>query len=230
MGFIAPAMPWIIKGGAALGGALFGKKAQKNAMARSPEEQLALQGAQQAATGLTQTGQSLLQSGQSSLGGATNYFQTLLRGSRPAMQQAVAAPTAAITDVYRGAERGLARSGVRGAARDVATSDLNRQQASQIAGLVTGMQPAAAQQLAGIGGSLIGQGAGLQQGAGGLWASLLGAGAQNRMYGRQEGAQAGGAVGNLIFDLIGGLGKRNTGISGNLPSRSTTPSWTSWLP
>lgn len=223
MGFIGPALPWILKGGAAIGGALLGKKAQSSAMKRSPEEQLALAGAQGAAQGLTQTGQSLLETGMGAQRPALNYFQTLLQGSRPAMLQAVAAPTAAITDVYRGAERGLERSGVTGAARDVASADLNRQRASQISGLITGVQPGAAQTLAGLGGQLVGQGAGLQQGAGGIYANLLRAGTENRIYGRQEGAEAGKGIGGLIFDILSGtIGKKGGG--GVLPGRTTVPS------
>jgi hypothetical protein len=46
MGFLAPAIPWIIKGGAALGGALLSKKREKAATQRSGEESTALTGAQ----------------------------------------------------------------------------------------------------------------------------------------------------------------------------------------
>lgn len=224
MGAIAPALPWIVKGAGVLGGLLASKKSQKSAMQRSPEEQAAIGGITGAAGNLNaagaqlgQTGSGLVRSGQQALQGPTNYYQTLLRGSRPAMAQAVAAPTAAITETYRGAERGLEKSGVRGAARDVASADLNRQRASQIAGLTTGVQAGAADALAGLGSQQLGLGVGALQAGGGLYGQagslyggLLRSGTENRQYGRQEGAQAGQQWGGLIFDLLNAIpGKKN---------------------
>lgn len=228
MGLLAAA-PIIGKVGGALLGGLFAKKSQQSAMKRSPEEQLALGGAQQAAQGLSTTGQDLIQGGRDAQRPAQNYFQTLLQGSRPAMMQAVAGPTAALTDVYRGAERGLERSGVQGAARDVASADLTRQKASQISSLITGVQPGAAQQLAGMGAQQVGQGIGAVGAGANAFGNLLGAGAQNRIYGRQEGAETGKNVGGLIFDLLSGT-MTPKGGGGVLPSRQTVPSWSNWLP
>src|SRR4051812_24640200 len=126
MGFLAPAVPWIIKGGASLGASLLGKKiagnAQTSAMKRSPEEQTDLTGATNAATSLGASGQNFLnagkqttQQGLDTLGGPTNYWQTLLGGNRAAMSQATAGSRGAISDIYSGASRNLERSGVRGA-------------------------------------------------------------------------------------------------------------------
>src|SRR5258706_7692123 len=109
MGFLAPAVPWIIKGGAMLGSSLLGKKvaqgAQNSAMKRSPEEQTALTGAQTAAGGLQTSGAGLVGSGQqavkSGLGTLeqpTNYWSRLLGGNRASMAQATAAPRGAISD------------------------------------------------------------------------------------------------------------------------------------
>jgi hypothetical protein len=229
MGMIAPALPWIAKAGAGIIGGLLGKKAQSSAMKRSPEETAAIGGINTAAGNLTgiggqlqQTGGDLTRQGAGLIKPAGNYYQTLLRGSRTAMQQAVAAPTAAITETYRGAERGLERSGIRGAARDVASADLNRDRASRIAGLTTGVQGAAAESLAGIGSQMTGQGisamnaAGNAYGnAGNLYGGLLRSGTDNRRYGREEGSQMGGAIGGFLFDLLknwkGGGGKSSTG-------------------
>lgn len=228
MGAIAPALPWIAKGAGLIGGMLFGKKQQASAMQRSPEEQQAIGGLTGAAGNLNaagaqlgQVGSSLTQSGQALQRPAGNYYQTLLRGSRGAMAQAVAAPTAAITETYRGAERGLERSGVRGAAADVAKADLNRDRASRLAGLTTGVQGAAAESLAGMGGQQVSQGVGAMSAgagaygqAGSLYGGLLRSGTENRLYGRQQGQEAGGAMGGLIFDLISQIGRRNGGVSG----------------
>lgn len=229
MGAIVPALPWIAKGAGALVGGLMSRKAQKDALKRGPEEQAALSGLTQAAGNLNaagaqlgQVGGGLTQSGQQLQQGPANYYQTLLRGSRGAMANAVAAPTAAITETYRGAERGLERSGVRGAAKDVATADLNRQRASQIAGLTTGVQAGAADRLAEMGGQQVSQGVGALSAGGGLYgqagnlySGMLGEGARNRMYARNEGAQAGQQWGGLVFDLINMIpGKKSPPIYG----------------
>ena len=124
------------------------------------------------------------------------------------MAQATAGPRAAITDIYRGAERGLERSNVRGAQRDVAKSELNRGRASQIAGLTTGVQPMAAQALAGLGGSQSELGGRMMGQGGNIFNSLLGQGTANRVYARGEGAQSGQNWGSLIFDMISGYGKK----------------------
>lgn len=215
MGFLAPALPWIVKGGAALAGVLGGRKAQSSAQKRSPEESAALGGAQSTAAGLTSTGQDLVGQGKPYIRQAGDYYSTLLRGNRAAQAQATAAPRAAISDTYAGAERGLERSGVRGAQKQVASGELARGRASQIAGLTTGVQPAAADALANLGTTVTGQGGSLMQGAGGIYSNLLGQGFQNRVYARGEGEKAGSSIGGFIFDILsGGLGKKAPGAAG----------------
>jgi len=219
MGFMA-ALPWIIKGGSALAGMIASKKAQSSAMKRGPEEQVGLTGEQQAAGQLRQQGGELVGEGRATLEQPTNYWSRLLGGNRAQMAQATAAPRGAITDIYRGAERGLERSGVRGAQRDVASAELNRQQAGQIAGLTTGVQPAAAGALTDIGAGQISQGAPMIGQAGGLYANLLGQGAQNRRYGREEGEKTGSAIGSMLFDVLSGkIGEKVAGGKGVLPSK-----------
>lgn len=213
MGFLAPAVPYLLKGGAALGGALFGKRAQSGAMQRSPEEQQALSGAQGAAAGLQRSGTNLLTAGQGLQGQAGNYYSTLLRGGRAAMANATAGPRAAITDVYRGAESNLERSGVRGAQRDVATAELGRERASRISSLVTGVQPGAASALAEMGGQQMGLGGQLSQAGGSIYGNLLGQGFQNRVYGRGEGEKMGTAMGGFLFDILNStIGKKKSSI------------------
>lgn len=220
MGFLMPALPWIVKGGAALGAALIGKKAQGSAQKRSPEEQAALAGTQRAGQGLQSTGTGLVAAGQPQLAQAGNYYSTLLRGNRAAMSQAVAGPTAQITDVYRGAERGVERAGLQGAVRDVARGELNRQRASQLSSLVTGVQPYAAEQLGSLGAGQVSAGLGAQSNAGSIFGNLLGAGYQNRVYAREEGGKAGGAVGGFLFDILSGtlgqMGKKGPPLPAHL--------------
>ena len=222
MGFLAPAIPAIIKGGAAIGGALLGRKAQSSAQKRSAEEQVDVSGAQNAGTGLMQAGAQQVAAGQPAQAKASTYYQTLLRGNRAQQSQAVAAPMAAVTDIYRGAERNLERSNIRGAARDVASAELGRQRASQMASLVTGVQPAAAAALENIGTTQVNQGmAGVESG-GQLFSQLLPYGQQNRVYARGEGEKAGKAIGGFIFDILGGSFKKGGGGGGLLPSRPTS--------
>lgn len=230
MGFIAPAIPWIAKGAALLGGHLAAKKAQSSAMKRTPEEQVALGGAQQAGGELAQTGTALTQSGVEATTPAQNYYSTLLHGNRALQSQATAAARGGITDTYTGAERGLEKSGVQGAARDVAAGELQRQKAGQIAGLVTGVQPGAAAALGQMGAEQTSQGGQRTSSAGSLYANLLPQGMQNRMYGRQEGEKAGSSIGGFLFDVLSsGLGGKKGGVGGLLPSRQTTPN-TGFLP
>lgn len=208
MGFIAPALPWIAKGGSMLLGALGGKKAQSSAQQRSPEEQQALQGEQGAASDLSQLGGGLVSQGAPLTRQSSNYFSTLLRGSRSAQAMATAAPRAAIGETYAGAERGLDRSGVRGAVRDTQAGELARERASRISSLVTGVQPAAAEQLGAMGSDMTRTGGAAIGDAGRLNADMLTRGFENRKYAREEGATAGKSIGSLAFDILNGtLGK-----------------------
>jgi len=216
MGFLAPAIPWAIKGGAALGSALIGKKAQSSAMKRSPEEAVDVAGAQGAGRGLAQTGGQQIAQGQPQQQQAGQYYSTLLRGNRAQMSQAVAAPAAALTDVYRGASRGLEQSGVRGAARDVAQGELTRSKASQIGSLVTGVQPAAAAALADLGTTQVNQGLGATAQSGNIFSNLLGQGFQNRTYARGEGEKTGTSMGGFLFDIMSGTLGSKFGKKGSI--------------
>lgn len=223
MGFLAPAIPWAIKGASIAGGIFAGKKAQQSAMKRSPEEQAALSGAQNAAGTLATQGTNLLNQGTPLMNQAGNYWSTLLNGNRAQMAQATAAPKASITDTYRGAATGLERSGVRGAQRDLATSELARDQASKIAGLTTGIQPMAAQQVQGIGSDFLHAGQGLTQTGGQIWSNLLGQGTANRVYGRSEGQNFGSSMGGLLFDILNGSFGKMGGGGGKVPVSTVKP-------
>jgi hypothetical protein len=193
--------PLIAQGGGVVGGMLAGQQATKMAQKRSPEELAALGGAQGAAGQMGQLGGSLARQGQNYLADPAAYYQTLLGGNRAAMAQAVAGPTAQLTGVYRGAERNLNQQGIRGAARDLAATDLNRDRASKIAGLTTGVQPYAAEQLASLGNNALGQGTAMLGNAGNVYGNLLTQGAANRTYARKEGGETGAAIGGLARDV-----------------------------
>lgn len=247
-------VPLAISAGMAIYGHYANKKKAKEAAQRSAEEQTALSGAQGIAGNMSAQGQELVRQGQANQSPAANFYRTLLQGSRGSMNQAVAAPTAAISDVYSGAERNLEHSGVRGAAREVASADLGRQRAGQISGLITGVQPAAAQGLAQIGGQQTSQGVSAQGAAGNLYGNLLGEGFRNRVYANDQANQAGQSTGALIAGVAGEAGKIDWGkvfggggggafaqgagpgmVPGNgintmSDPRQTTPNWTTWMP
>jgi hypothetical protein len=225
---MGPVVPFIPTIAGAIGGIIGGKKETSAAMKRSPEEQQALTGAQGAAGSLGTQGSSLfksgtgmVQQGQSTLSQPTNYYSKLLSGNRASQSQAVAAPRGAISDTYRGASRSLEQSGVRGASRDQAQSDLSRQRAGQISSLITGVQPAAAGALTSIGENQTSQGAGMAStgvgataSSGNVFANLLNQGNANRQYGRKEGQNFGSGFGGLIFDMLNKTGKGGQGVTG----------------
>lgn len=76
-----------------------------------------------------------------------NYWSALLGGDRAKMQSATAPQRQAIADTYRGGRRSLDRSNVRGPQRQKAEAEMARQETGQLAGLVQGVQPMAAQEL-----------------------------------------------------------------------------------
>jgi hypothetical protein len=252
-GFWGSYGPLIAQGAGMVGGALAGKKATSMAMQRSPEELAALEGATATARETLGAGREAMGAGRDLLGqgraltgegrgmlqGPANYYQTLLSGNRAAMSGAVAPAVAQLTGTYRGATRALQHSGVRGAARDQQAGELNRQRASQIAGLTTGVQGGAATALAGLGGQALGAGAGLtnagsglystggsmQQGAGNIYGNLLNSGAANREYGRKEGGQTAAAIGGLARDIgeVTWGKKGGTTTAGGIKAPALTP-------
>jgi len=222
---MGPVVPFIPAIGGAIAGVFGGKKATAAAQKRSPEEATALTGGQAAGSalagqgaGLFGTGTGMVRQGEQTLAQPTSYYQKLLGGNRALASQAVSAPRAAISDVYRGAGRSLEQSGVRGAQRDVAKGELSRQRAGQISSLITGVQPGAADALTGIGQTQVGQGAGMAAtgvgatgASGSLFSNLLGQGTENRKYARGEGEKFGAGFGGLIFDLLGAATKKKAG-------------------
>ena len=235
---MGPVMPFIPAIGSAIGGIFGGKKATASAQKRSPEEATALTGGQAAGaasagqgTSLFGTGTGMVRQGEQTLAQPTGYYSRLLSGNRALATQAVSAPRAQISDVYRGAERNLEQSGVRGASRDVAKGEIARQRAGQISSLITGVQPGAAQALTGIGQTAVGQGAGIASTgvsatgqAGNIFANLLGQGTENRKYARGEGEKFGSGFGGLIFDLLSGVKKKGAG--GGSSGGLGPPAWT----
>jgi len=218
-------------GGAVVGG-IMSNKAQKSAEKRSPEEQLALSGAQGAAGTLGQGGRSLFKESRPYISQPASYYQTLLHGNRAAMTQAVAPAMAQVTGAYRGAQRNLNQQGVRGAARDVASGDLARDQASKIAALTTGVQPAAAGALAGLGTDLLQQVNPMLSNSGNIYGNLLTGGLANRTQAAKRGQEAGAAWGGLVRDIGEAIpaGKKKAGSAKTPPAGTTQTTRTPGAP
>lgn len=195
---MAAAIPWI---GLAVSAAGTAASAYSSSKANS-----AMQAAQKGVQGIADTQLGMTKqafgSGLPMLNQAGSYWSTLLGGNRTAMSAATAGPRAAITDQYRGAELGLKRAGVTGGVRDQSLAELSRDRAAKVAGLTTGVQPAAAQGLSGIGANLLGVSQGFGSNAGGLYGSLMQNTTQNAMYQSGQAASAGSSFGSLLFDLL----------------------------
>lgn len=206
------AVPWIIKGGIALGSAFLGKKRTSSAMQRSPEEMRALNGAYSALEGSNSDGDAASKMGLPMLAQAGDYYSRLLNGDRGQMSAATAAPRAEITDIYRGAASNLERSPIRGGERTLAMSTLNREKASKLAQLTTGVQPNAAAGLAQVGSTGAGLGAYGKAASAGAYANLLRQGADNRSQAEDKGSAFAKNMGGILTDMFmgGGGGKAPT--------------------
>ncbi len=195
-------------------GAISAYSAIKNSRAAGRQSKM-MEGAQQQQMGALQenqrTGRGLLTQGMPATQNALNYYGTLLRGNRAAMQQATAGSAAQLTDVYRGAERGLERQGVRGGERATALAELNRDRANSIAQLTTGQQGNAADAIARLGTTMTGQGIDAMSGAATGYGNLAGqAGGQATAYNQQAGQDWAG-VGKSVGEGIGVWKNRKPG-------------------
>ncbi len=211
-----PAVPFIPAIGSMVMG---GISAARNARRAGRADQLQQQGlkasygiaGQQQQLGTDLTGQAM-----PGLRQASNYYSTLLNGNRAQMRLATAAPTAAITSQYRGAERGLERMGVRGGERATAMAELNRDRVAAIAGQTTGVQPMAAGALGDLSTSTMRSGlaalneggATYQQGAGQF-------GDRHRYFSENQRDDMTG-VGRGLADLIA-VWQRTRGTGGTTP-------------
>jgi hypothetical protein len=194
-------IPLIAQGVGMWAGGKAAKKAQAAAAQRSPEEIAAIQGGMGVGDQASKAASEAIGASKPYMKQAGNYYSTLLRGNRAQMSQAVSPYAAQIGQNFAGANRGLEQMGVRGAARDVARADLNRQRAQQISGLTTGMQPAAAEALGRLGISGMQTAAPLYGTAGNVYSNVLAQGLPNRKFAAEEGGKAGAAIGGLVRDI-----------------------------
>lgn len=202
--------PLIAQAGGLAAGIFAGKAATASAQARSPEEQAALAGEQGSAGNLSKTGTSLIDESRPYISQPAGYYQKLLTGDRAAMAEATAAPRAQLREQGAGSQANLERSGIRGAARDVIGANINRDTASKVSALTTGVQPGAASALGSLGTDVLKTGAPMVGQAGNIYSNLLAQGNANRQYARTEGGKTGDAIGKLAA------------MAGTVPWGSTT--------
>lgn len=221
MAWLAVAAPYIAQGAGALWGYLSSRNKAKKAEA---ERQRALGGAQGVSDLLTSQGTQLSRYAMPGVNQSLSYYQTLLGGNRARMAQATAGPRAAITDTYRGAERNLEHSGIQGASRDLASAELNRDRASRIAALTTGVQPAAAAAVGDLSTNILAQGGQRLGAAGQLWSGLLSHGTDWASAANAQQAAAGSQLGSVIFDAAGAYA-RSRGAGGGGYAGMGTPGY-----
>jgi hypothetical protein len=154
-------------------------------------------------TGMFKYGNPLLQQ-------STSYYQRLLNGNRAAMTQAVQPEIAGITDTYRGAERGLERSGIRGPARDVASAELTRDRAGKVASLIPNVRPMAAAAVGDAGRFGIQQGQAAQQASSGIYDRLISGGREDRKSQNETQGAFGKTLGTMTADAMKAFGKKSS--------------------
>jgi hypothetical protein len=223
---MAAAIPYGIMGGQAIYGWIKNRQAAKQEQQARAQEQQMLTGATGVSNQLTQSGTNLTAQGMPGAQQAGSYYSTLLGGNRAQMAEATAGGRGAITDQYRGAERSLERSGIRGATGDLAKAELSRDRVGKIAGLTTGVQGQAANNLADLSTNLVGQGGNRLGAAGSIWSGLLGNRTSARYDAEGTHQATSAAFGRTLFDLLSmagtSIGSKGKGVSG-LPGGTSGP-------
>lgn len=199
--------------GGAIGSSLIGKSAAKSAMERSPEEIASMNANTDLAKQNTAQGKEMFDRAMPAVGGATSYYDTLLRGSRPAMGIATAGARADIGDTYSGAAKGVSMI-TPGAGRSRALNELNRNRASQVSRLTTGVQPMAADALGRIGTGLVSASGNANRGAADINSGLIAGGMANRQYGDQAGNTASANFGRIFAQILAATGKKGSASNG----------------
>lgn len=193
------------------------QKTLESQYAQARQDQQNLQAKQE------EQGQTQLNQAKPGLNQALGYYSTLLGGNRAQMRNVTAAPRAAITEQYRGAEHGLEKAGLRGGALDTAKEELARDRVGKVAGLTTGVQPMAAEALGNLTSGLMGNVNGAFGNAGMTGANLLNADARQLSEQRNADSRSMSSWGGLVSGLLSGYGgNKNYGVqpAGYTPSSS----------
>ena len=188
----AAAIPIIsagIGGAGSIASGASGKKAQNKAN-QLAQQQLGLE-------------QGLINKAQPLIGGASDYWNALMKGGQAAVQ-ATGPIASQIGQAYQGARNSIAATTPRGGEQNLAMAQNYNQASNDVARLYAGMQPMAAQNLSQLGGLYLGAGQGLAYPAS---LTRLGA-AQMGMANAQQGAQG---FGSLLYNSLNKLGNRGGG-------------------
>lgn len=233
-----PAVPALITAGASVGSSLYAShaanSAAKNAAKRTPEELALIRSQTGLADQQRKQGASLFANAMPGINQSLNYYRTLLSGDRAAQTAAVAPEAETIGQAYSGADRAV-RRGLTGGERDQALADNARARSGQIAHLITGRRPEAAQGVANLGAGLLGESGGFSGNAANITAGLLGNETGNRyqsnQVGQQTGANTAAQLGAILAQLLGTYGGARSGRRGGpLPSRTTMPPYSTSAP
>lgn len=217
MGPVAPFIPAILGIGGSIAGSVGARKAGQAAMAPSAEEKGYLNRQGQLSDLLRGQGEQTFNEGMPGISRAMSYYDTMARGDRSKMSQAIAPSVAQITQQYRGAEGSIDRN-LRGAQKQQQKGELRRQRASQLALLTTGQQSGAYDKMNATGQALVGQSGRSLMGAGNLMESMLDNSAERRKYGRDVERETGKGFGGLLGDILKGLGKIPWGRGKGFPT------------
>ncbi len=189
----AAAIPVAMLASAAISRVGSGKSSQEKGLINTQTQNAAQAG---------QQGKDLYNFGMPMLQRSASYYGTLLGGNRAQQAQLLQPEISNITDLYRGAEKNLEQSGVRGGVKDTAVAEMSRERSGRIAGLVPGLRPMAASALSGIGqfGASGGQaGTSLSSNISG---SLLGQAQSGRQFDTAQSYQQGTDWGQMIGTLL----------------------------
>lgn len=201
---VVPFIPMIASGIGTVGGLVQGHKQGKRADAMAAQTGAAMQRQGAAANTLMGAGMPLVQQ-------SGDYYSKLLRGDRSMLRSATTPERMEISDTYRGAERSLARSGVRGAQRDYAEGELARERAGRISALAPMARAGAGAAAGNLGSSLTGQGGAL---LGNLVSGSLGqqqASLNRDVYSGEQSRILGENFGQLLTDFTKAWQERSGG-------------------
>jgi len=147
---------------------------------RTPQEMQALNSVSGLARLISGQGSNLYNVGSPAYQQALAYYQRLLGGDHAAITEAVAPEGEALAEVYKGAGKSLEAGPLRGGARDLATAELGRQKAGQIAAIAPAARQAAASQAGQLGLAGATAGTSAEQAGAGLYNQVVGSEQQNR--------------------------------------------------
>jgi len=148
---VIPFIPLIAAGVGAAGTAYGAHKASSDAKKARAAQQPLIDAQTRAAEQQNAQGQQLFSFGMPLLQRSGEYYSRLLGGDRASLRLATLPERQEISELYRGAEKGIDRSGVQGANKTVQRAELARERVGKLASLVPNARAAAAGQVGALG-------------------------------------------------------------------------------